>query len=117
VTAARTIILLALVLWVGCAMRHDHAIMTARELPEAEAVALVAKRCNTCHSTELIYCSVGTSEEWAAVVHRMVYHHKAKLLTHVTDDEAAAIARWLGENQTPAREGVRVGYRPTGRPL
>jgi mono/diheme cytochrome c family protein len=101
----------------GCLAHHDHASMTAPLLGDGEAVALLEKRCSACHSTDLIYSSVGTAGEWSAVVHRMAYHHKAKLLTHLTDDEAAAIARWLAESQKPSAAGVRIGYRPTQRPL
>ena len=101
----------------GCIAHHDHELSTTRMPADDEAVALLERRCTACHSTDLIYSSVGTRAEWSAVVHRMAYHHKAKLLTHVTDDEAAEITRWLTEHQKPDRGGVRIGYRPTERPL
>src|SRR5215468_10198741 len=101
----------------GCFAHHEHESVEARAPEDGEAVALVERRCSACHSTDLIYSSVGTSAEWAAVVHRMAYHHKAKLITHVSDDEVATITRWLAEHQKPDVGGVRIGARPTQRPL
>jgi hypothetical protein len=90
---------------------------TAAPLADRQAVALLEERCAACHSTDRVYASVGTPEEWAAVVHRMLYHHKAKLLTHVTDQEGAELARWLAETRRPEHRGTRIGHLPTGRPL
>ena len=108
---------LAVLAGLGCIAHHDHDLAATRAPADGEAVALVERRCTACHSTDLIYSSVGTSAEWSEVVHRMAYHHKAKLLTHLTDDEAAAITRWLAEQQKPDVGGVRIGARPTQRPL
>jgi len=78
-------------------------------------VDLLEVRCSACHSTDLIFASGGTPTEWHAVVHRMVYHHKAKLLTRVSDDEAHRIAEWLARSLPPSVKGVRIGVRQSGR--
>jgi hypothetical protein len=87
--------------------------------PPADDVAFIIlqARCTACHSLGLVFGSVGTRDEWDAVIMRMAYHHKAKLLTHLTDGEAMKVAAWLAANQRLDHEGVRIGYRPTGRPL
>lgn len=79
--------------------------------------ALVVQRCTSCHSESPIYGSMGNEADWHAVVHRMVYHHKAKLISHISDDEAMAIARYLAEVCKPDAGGVHVGAVPTGRRL
>src|SRR5438270_14014270 len=87
----------------GC-IQHQH-LAPAAPLPDGQAVALVEKRCAVCHSTDRIYSSVGTQEEWAAVVHRMLYHHKAKLIVHTTDEEGSQIARFLADSLKPEHGG------------
>jgi hypothetical protein len=101
----------------GHGAMHDVSAMPAATGSEAEMLALVERRCTACHPVRQIFGAVGTPEEWHAVVHRMVYHHKAKLITHVTDGEAAALAAWLAATRTPDRPGARIGYLPSGRPL
>jgi len=76
---------------------------------------LLEARCAACHETDLIYSSGGTAAEWHELVHRMVYHHKAKLLTRVTDVEAMEIAEGLARTQPPMEARVHIGFRPTGR--
>ncbi len=83
--------------------------------PSAEG--LLTERCATCHTLAPIYASVGTLQDWHAVVHRMVYHHKGKLIAHVSDEEAMAIADWLAQTRTLDHAGVRIGPVATGRPL
>lgn len=102
-----------LLLAAGCAPM-SHGTMPS----PAEGEALVQRRCLVCHSEAPIVRSVGSPSDWDAVVHRMVYHHKAKLFSHVSDEEAMAIAHYLAETQPPdGGQGVRIGPRPTGRPL
>jgi hypothetical protein len=113
----RRLAVIALFLLAGCFAPHDHVAANAPLVEDAKACAILESRCSACHPTNLIFSSVGTPSEWSAVVHRMVYHHKAKLLTHITDEEAAEITRWLAESQKPTISGVRIGYRPTERPL
>src|SRR5262245_28170946 len=97
-----------LLLLAACAGHHMHAAASG---PPADQ-ALVERRCTACHSLEPIYASVGTEADWGAVVHRMVYHHKAKLLTHVTDEEAMAIVGWLAANRGVEPGGRRIGDAP-----
>jgi hypothetical protein len=125
--AVRSLICLASATWItfwlaGCfagpEAMHDMRGMAAEpKASDAEMAALVERRCTACHPVGQIFSAVGTPEDWHAVIHRMVYHHKAKLITHITDEEAAAIAAWLAATRTPDRPGARVGYLPSGRPL
>jgi hypothetical protein len=83
-----------------------------------DADSLIARRCTTCHSVAPIYRSAGSASDWHDLVHRMAYHHKGKLLTHITDAEADAIARYLAEIRPPDdAASIRIGHVPTGRPL
>jgi cytochrome c5 len=106
----RSLAILCLVAAACAGHGHDHGVATG---PPADA-ALVERRCTTCHSLEPVYASVGTEADWAEVVHRMVYHHKAKLLSHVTDDEAMAIVGWLAANRQVEPGSIRIGAAPTG---
>src|SRR5256885_62363 len=108
-----------IVLGLGCAGMGDHGLPSGFAAPMSDqaAVGLIEQRCSVCHSTNVVYGSVGSEEEWSAVVARMMYHHKAKLIAHVTDREAADLAAWLATSQKPTRSGVRIGFQPTGRPL
>ncbi len=99
----------------GCAGQHPHAATTPPD--DQQAVALIERRCTTCHPADRIFSSVGTPDDWQALVHRMAYHHKAKLISHLSDQEASQIAAWLAAHQRPDRTGVHIGFQPTGRPL
>jgi len=99
----------------GCASEHPHAAVAPPD--DQQAIALIEVRCTVCHPADRIYGSVGSAEDWSALVHRMAYHHKAKLIAHLSDQEASQIAAWLGANQKLDRTGVHIGFQPTGRPL
>jgi hypothetical protein len=117
-TILAALALLTIFGWLGCA-GHHHQLLAPSSPPlnDDTAMALLEQRCSVCHSSGLVFESVGTPQEWRAVVGRMMYHHKAKLLAHVTDREAADLAEWLGKNQPVERGAVRIGYQPTGRPF
>jgi len=105
--------LLAILVVIGVACAGSPAPLL--RAGEGGMVDLLEVRCSACHTTDLIFASGGTAAEWQAVVHRMVYHHKAKLLTRVSDVEAHQIAEWLARSQPPTVKGVRIGVRPSGR--
>jgi hypothetical protein len=114
-----TLVLAVMAAMAGCAARQHSmtGAMATGPARDERVAALVEARCTTCHGLDKIYGAEGTLDEWMALVHRMAYHHKAKLITHLSDGEAMEIAHWLAERQQPEHNRVRIGFVPTGRPL